>query len=63
MTVYRLRASAINAVSLFLLLFPTACFADTTVSSDITTDTVWTTVGSPYIVTADITIQAGVTLT
>jgi hypothetical protein len=32
------------------------------VSGDITTNTTWTKANSPYQVTADITVQAGVTL-
>jgi len=37
--------------------------ADTIVNADIQSDTTWTTAGSPYIVTNNIAIQAGATLT
>jgi hypothetical protein len=37
--------------------------ADTSVGGTISVDTHWTTAGSPYIVTSDLTINAGVTLT
>jgi hypothetical protein len=51
-----------------LLIVPwTPVVADTTISSNITTDTTWTLAGSPYIVTGYITVQgatsAGATLT
>jgi len=37
--------------------------ADTPVSGHITVDTTWDTAGSPYIVTADVTVDSGKTLT
>ncbi|MBI4722718.1 MAG: right-handed parallel beta-helix repeat-containing protein [Candidatus Stahlbacteria bacterium] len=37
--------------------------ADTNVSGHITVNTVWDTTGSPYIVTGDVTVDSGVTLT
>src|ERR1700753_1718678 len=43
---------------------PGAAEASTTVSSDITSNTTWTSGGSPYIVTPSIlTVDSGVTLT
>ena len=46
-----------------LLLVSAYSYADTIVGSDITTDTTWNLAGSPYIITTDITIFSGVTLT
>lgn len=53
----------------FLLLAGAAVFqtgilrADTSVSGYISTNTIWTTAGHPYIIEANVTIQSGVTLT
>ena len=41
----------------------TGAYAETQVSGDITENTTWTLSGSPYLVTADLTIHEGVTLT
>ncbi|MEZ4833992.1 MAG: hypothetical protein R2873_18755 [Caldilineaceae bacterium] len=51
----------------FLLLFALSAspplWAATNVSGPITTNTTWTLANSPYIVTDDVTVEAGVTLT
>ncbi len=49
--------------SLFILVFSSIAFADTNVTADITTNTTWTTTGSPYIVTKTISILNGAKLT
>ena len=41
----------------FLFALPAFSLADTTVGGTISTDTIWTVSGSPYIVTSSITIQ------
>ncbi len=46
---------------LFFLASP--YFAQTYVSGSISQDTVWTTAGSPYVATGDVTVQHDVTLT
>ncbi|OQY03289.1 MAG: hypothetical protein B6I22_11945 [Desulfobacteraceae bacterium 4572_123] len=45
------------------LFFSTSALASTTISSDITSDTTWTATAGPYILTSDITIITGATLT
>lgn len=45
------------------MLIPYSATADTTVSSNITTNTTWNVAGSPYQVTTDIDVNVGVTLT
>jgi len=46
-----------------IFLLPSLAAADTTISSNITTNQTWTTASSTYIVTTGIAINAGVTLT
>ncbi|MEL6673605.1 MAG: T9SS type A sorting domain-containing protein [Bacteroidota bacterium] len=48
---------------LLLLSLWNPLLGQTTVSSNITTNTTWTTAGSPYTLTNPITVQSGVTLT
>jgi len=48
---------------LSVLALPAATSADTNVSGVISTDTVWTLSGSPYIVTGSVLVSSGVTLT
>ena len=54
-------------LTLLLLLMipggPVAPLAFTPVSGPITTDTTWTLANSPYVVTGDVTVNAGITLT
>jgi|GEM_PF-2421093 len=66
------RRSHLKLVLFWLALLPlitwqALSWADTTVNSNITTDTTWTLTGSPYIVTGNITVlgstSAGATLT
>ncbi len=45
------------------LCFPSTLRASTEVSGPIATDTTWVIAGSPYIITDDATVEAGVTLT
>ncbi|MEE4356918.1 MAG: hypothetical protein V2I97_10640, partial [Desulfococcaceae bacterium] len=45
------------------LLSVSAVWADTNVSGSISADTRWNLSGSPYIVTGDVTVEAGMTLT
>ena len=60
----------INAVSVASLALALACAlgatpasADTPVSGNINVTTKWTTLGSPYVLSSDVTVTAGVTLT
>ncbi|HOW35735.1 MAG TPA: hypothetical protein PL155_04915, partial [Candidatus Omnitrophota bacterium] len=49
---------------IFLFLFITVpAFADTIVSSDITSNTTWTLTGSPYIIAVDVNVRNGAVLT
>ncbi|MBW3671686.1 MAG: right-handed parallel beta-helix repeat-containing protein [Acidobacteria bacterium] len=50
-------------LSIVLLTISPTVFGATTVSSSPTTDATWTLAGSPYTLTANITVPAGVTLT
>jgi len=47
----------------FLSLVPQEVSAQTYVSGNITSNTIWTKVGSPYIVTGTVQVLEGVTLT
>ena len=47
----------------FLAFISSALKAQTNVSGAIGTNTVWTLAGSPYRLTADVTVNAGVSLT
>ena len=58
---HRLYLLLICVVLLFLC--PAVSFADTYVSGAITEDTTWTLAGSPYIVTGNVLVMEGVTLT
>jgi hypothetical protein len=51
----------VNTLLLLVLSVPT--FADTDVSGPLFSDTTWTLANSPYIVTADVQVASGVTLT
>jgi hypothetical protein len=48
---------------LSIITFQPAAYADTEVGREITADTTWTLAGSPYIVTQNILVKQGVTLT
>jgi MYXO-CTERM domain-containing protein len=48
---------------LLALLAPWTARAETQVSGAITTPTTWTVAGSPYVMTADVVVQVGATLT
>ena len=53
-----------SAMVLMFLVFPgTAALGETEVSGSISEDTRWSLSESPYIVTGDVTVEAGVTLT
>ena len=47
----------------FVVCLPSAGWADTNAGGAISANTVWNTAGSPYIVTENVTVNAGVTLT
>lgn len=47
----------------FLLISAGFTYAQTSISSNIGTNTTWNTAGNPYIITSDIRIDSGVTLT
>ncbi len=51
------------AGAIFLGLMALPALADTNVSGTISTNTTWSSAGSPYIVTGDVTIATGVVLT
>ncbi len=46
-----------------IILLPSPALADTTITSNITSNTTWTTASSTYILSGTITVNAGVTLT
>jgi len=52
----------VTVVLMLGLLTPHAALAQTTVGGTIGANTTWTTTGSPYLVTSDITIENGATL-
>ncbi len=55
--------SALLFIFFLAVVLPVSASADTNVSGIISTDTVWTQAGSPYIVTGNVLVSSGVTLT
>jgi RHS repeat-associated protein len=58
----RVAALLALALALLLLVHPQPAFA-TNVSGTISTNTTWTAAGSPYVMTGNVTVNSGVTLT
>ncbi len=60
-----MKPSATKMFALFVLILTviTATFAQTNVSGTLTSDTQWKLTGSPYMVTANVTVADGITLT
>ncbi|EKD28684.1 MAG: hypothetical protein ACD_79C00248G0001, partial [uncultured bacterium] len=50
-------------ITFIILAFLQNSYSETSVSGNITSNTTWTLAGSPYIVTGDITVPEGITLT
>jgi len=57
------RFYAVCAGVLFFVCLPVMGWADTNAGGTISADTVWNVAGSPYIVTDNVTVNAGMTLT
>ncbi|MCB0626000.1 MAG: hypothetical protein KDC43_19310, partial [Saprospiraceae bacterium] len=50
-------------LGLWVLCFSSPAFSQTTVSQNITQNTVWDLAGSPYVLTQNISVSNGATLT